>query len=107
MQWHQLRHDESDVAVCGWTYVEEDLLSGDVVGRLHQGASARSAEDAVAGEYERAVRLLEARCEDAFEAVTRAGDASPHRREPVGTLPHPSIRSMPSLSSMDHWATFD
>jgi hypothetical protein len=51
--------------------VQEDLLRGDLVWRFRRGASPRSVEDAIAGEFERAVGLLEARCEEAFKAETR------------------------------------
>jgi hypothetical protein len=63
-----------------------------VVGRFRRAASARSAEDTIAGEHERAARLLEAWCDEAFEVVTRAEQET--RRlldELAGTVPHPSI----------------
>lgn len=78
-EWqHQQQHDENAgpgaVAVYGWTAVEEDLRGDDAVGRFLRAtaATARSAEDAVAGEHERTARLLETRCEEAAAAVRAA-----------------------------------
>jgi hypothetical protein len=62
------------------------------VWRFRRGASPRSAEDAIAGEFERAARLLEARCEEAFKAETRRSRrrVASSTSSPVQYLIHPS-----------------
>ncbi|KAM0906947.1 hypothetical protein ACQ4PT_016476 [Festuca glaucescens] len=80
-EWQQQqRHGDSAcpgaVAVYGWTAMEEDLRGEDAVGRFLSATAAttRSAEDAVAGEHERAARLMEARCEEAAAAAVLAAE---------------------------------